>query len=299
MLDRLAMYNEKVLSNTDISSSFTKANADMLKPETYDQLPADVKELLETPVAERVRTLGVRTAEMHAALGSSDEFDAFRPEEFSLHYQRSLFSSFQTLVRKTYQTLAKNLKKLPDDVRAEAEELMGMKDTILAKFKTVYQKKFDSVKIRIHGDYHLGQVLLTGKDIYIIDFEGEPARTYSERRIKRSALRDVAGMLRSFHYAAYASLFLNNGLRKEDIQKLVPFAEQWQQYMCGFYLQAYLHTVDGSRLVPQDKEDLTTLLQVYILEKAVYELNYELNNRPDWVIIPIRGIKAILNSTNN
>jgi maltose alpha-D-glucosyltransferase / alpha-amylase len=150
------------------------------------------------------------------------------------------------------------------------------------------------VKIRIHGDYHLGQVLVTGKDFVITDFEGEPLRSYSERRLKRSPLRDVAGMIRSLHYAAYGSLFLDNQIRKEDFKKLIPYAEQWYHYMSGFFMAAYLETVEGSPFIPKDKADLDTLMTTFLLEKAIYELNYELNNRPDWVIIPLRGIKELM-----
>src|SRR6185437_12537622 len=116
---------------------------------------------------------------------------------------------------------------------------------------------------------------------------GEPLKSYSERRLKRSPLRDVAGMMRSFHYAAYGSLFLNNSIRNEDRETLIPYVEQWQNYMSAFYLHSYLNTIKKSMLVPEDRDDLNVLLKTYILEKAIYELNYELNNRPEWVIIPL------------
>jgi maltose alpha-D-glucosyltransferase/alpha-amylase len=143
----------------------------------------------------------------------------------------------------------------------------------------------------------LGQVLFTGKDFVITDFEGEPARSYSERRLKRSPLRDVAGMIRSFHYAAYGGLFLDNQIRDEDISKLIPYAEQWYHYMSGFFMKAYLETVKGSAFIPKSKEDMNTLMTTFLLEKAIYELNYELNNRPNWVIIPLRGIKSLIGSS--
>jgi len=130
----------------------------------------------------------------------------------------------------------------------------------------------------------------------ILDFEGEPALSYSERRLKRSALRDVAGMLRSLHYAAYGSLYLDNQVRPEDVKKLLPFVEQWYHYMSGFFMQGYFETVKDNSIIPQQKEDLETLIQTFLLQKAVYELNYELNNRPGWVMVPLRGIKAIMNS---
>jgi maltose alpha-D-glucosyltransferase / alpha-amylase len=295
MLDRLAAFNDKLLSRQKlVTPSRDDMRGSLTNPVGFDQIPDELKELLDASVAERVRLLGVRTGEMHLALASGTDTPDFKPEEFSLHYQRSLFSSFQTLVRATFQGQVRNLKKVPENIKREAEEIIHMKDDILNTLKRIYRKKFDVVKIRIHGDYHLGQVLFTGRDFIILDFEGEPARSYSERRLKRSPLRDVAGMIRSFHYAAYGSLFLNEQIRAEDREKLLPFAEQWYHYMSGFFMQAYLDTVKGSQFIPKEREDLDTLLQTYILEKAIYELNYEFNNRPEWIIIPMRGIKAIM-----
>lgn len=293
MLDKLATYNDKILAEKKNGTApviprsiFSSGHA--------EQVPADIKDLFDVSVVERVRLLGQRTGEMHLALASGNEFPEFRPDEFSLHYQRSLYSSFVSQVRKSFQALTKNLKKLPDEVRAEAEEVLAMKDAVLKRFKLIYSKKFDVQKIRIHGDYHLGQTLFTGKDIIILDFEGEPSRSYSERRLKRNPLRDISGMLRSFHYAAYANLFLDTGTRKQDVQQLVPYAELWQHYMSHIFVRAYLDQVKGGELVPGEIADVKLLLETYLLEKAIYELNYELNNRPDWVIIPLRGIKAIM-----
>ena len=294
MLDRIADYNERILAKDKFSMPGPELKGSLTKPVHYNDIPYAMKELLEASVAERARLLGIRTAEMHIALTSGSDLPDFKPEEFSLHYQRSLFSSFQTLVRSTFQNQSRNLKKIPEELRAEAEQVLDMKDEILREFKKIYRKKIDAVKIRIHGDYHLGQVLFTGKDFIILDFEGEPARSYSERRLKRSPLRDVAGMLRSFHYAAYGGLLLNERVRKEDLPKLLPLAEQWYHYVSGFFMQAYLETAKGSGFLPREHEDLDTMLQTYLLEKAIYELNYELNNRPDWILIPLRGIKTIM-----
>jgi maltose alpha-D-glucosyltransferase/alpha-amylase len=295
MLDRLAHFNEKILAEGKRHPlPLVSPAGSLTDPATYDEIPEEMKELLEGPVAERVSLLGTRTAEMHLALASDNESPDFKPEPFSLHYQRSLYSSFQSLVRKAFQNLSRNIKKLSPEVQAEAEEVLAMKDNILKRLQQIYRKKTDVVKTRIHGDYHLGQTLFTGKDFVILDFEGEPSRSYSERRLKRSPLRDVAGMVRSFHYAAYGSLFLNNQLTREDAEKLVPFVEQWYHYMRGFFVQAYFDKVQGSPFIPQLEEDLDTLMQAYVLEKSIYELNYELNNRPDWVIIPIRGIMSLM-----
>lgn len=294
MLDRLDDYNEKLLSYPDLSSVSTAVHGSLSTPLAYEQIPEDIKELLEGTLAEQVRLLGIRTGEMHLALSSADDLPAFKPEAFSLHYQRSLFSSLQSLVRVAFQSLSKNIKNLSPQVRQEAEEVLKMKEEILNLLKQIYSKKIEVDKIRIHGDYHLGQVLFTGKDFLILDFEGEPARSYSERRLKYSALRDVAGMIRSFHYAAYGSLFLDNQIRKEDISTLVPYVELWYHYISGFFMRSYLKTAGQAGFIPDNAGDLEILLQTYLLQKAVYELNYELNNRPDWVIVPLRGIKAIV-----
>jgi maltose alpha-D-glucosyltransferase/alpha-amylase len=299
MLDRLKNFNDLILSHTDVSSIPTEKAGSLAEPLSYEKIPEGLKELLEAQVAESVRQLGIRTGEMHLALASSQDNPDFKPEDFSLHYQRSLYSGLQSLVRSTFQSLSKSLKKLPPEVRKDAEEVLQMKDDILKELKKIYSKKIDVTKIRIHGDYHLGQVLFTGKDFFILDFEGEPARSYSERRLKRTAVRDVAGMIRSFHYVAFGSLFLDNQIREEDVNKLIPFAEQWYHYMSGFFIKSYLETVKGSPIVPKDQGDLQILLKTFLLQKAIYELGYELNNRPAWVMIPLRGIKSIMHTNLN
>jgi maltose alpha-D-glucosyltransferase/alpha-amylase len=155
-------------------------------------------------------------------------------------------------------------------------------------FSLIYQTRINAIKTRIHGDYHLGQVLFTGKDFIIIDFEGEPGFSFSERRLKKSPLKDVAGMMRSFHYAAFGKILLNENYREKDIEFLEQWAEQWQHYVSRFYLGAYLEKMGmGKSLSPEGE----ILIRTYLLEKAVYELGYELNGRPDWVNIPLRGIR--------
>lgn len=293
MLERLDTFNENILAQPEITLPPTPIRGTLISPVEYEQIPESMKMLIEAPVAEQAFLLGVRTGEMHKLLASGRDSD-FAPEPYSLHYQRSLFAGLQTLVRSTFQSQARNMHRLTGETKDDAAAIVNRRDEILNVFRRIYDHKIDVVKIRIHGDYHLGQVLYTGKDFVITDFEGEPARSFSERRLKRSPLRDVAGMIRSFHYAAYGSLFLDNQIRQEDYPKLMPFVEQWYHYMSGFFMEAYLETVKGSSFIPKEKADLEILMTTFLLEKAVYELNYELNNRPDWVIIPLRGIKDIL-----
>lgn len=293
MLDRLDDYNDRILMLNLSNIDLPNLQGSLIDPLEYDQIPELVQEWIEASIAEYARLLGVRTGEMHIALSSGSRPE-FKPEPYSLHYQRSLYAGLQSLVRSTFLSQHKNLYKLSSEVRREAEQVLAMKEDILDVLKEIYKHKIDVTKIRIHGDFHLGQVLFNGKDFMITDFEGEPARSYSERRLKRSPMRDVAGMIRSFHYAAYGSLFLDNQIRKEDFSKLIPFSELWYHYMSQFYINAYLDTVEGRDFAPGNRADLETLLTTFLLEKAIYELNYELNNRPDWVIIPLRGIKMLM-----
>jgi maltose alpha-D-glucosyltransferase/alpha-amylase len=168
-----------------------------------------------------------------------------------------------------------------------------MENRIIAKLRGITGKKLNAQKVRIHGDFHLGQVLYTGKDYIIFDFEGEPARPLTERRLKRSPVRDVAGMIRSYQYAAYSGLFKDSSLREEDREQLEPWAELWYLYIGGAYIRGYLDALGDSPIVPDDRDQFERMLAVYLIQKAVYEMGYELNNRPEWLIIPLRGIKYL------
>src|SRR3954451_18877425 len=151
-----------------------------------------------------------------------------------------------------------------------------------------------STKIRVHGDYHLGQVLRTGDDFVILDFEGEPARPLPQRRRKQTPLKDVVGMLRSFDYAAYAGLFAVTQDRPADFERLIPWAQAWQVWTAAAFLRQYLATAAGAAFLPAEPGVVSRLLRAFSLEKALYELLYELNNRPDWVRIPLHGILALV-----
>jgi maltose alpha-D-glucosyltransferase / alpha-amylase len=253
-------------------------------------------ELIGGVYPEKAMLLGQRTAELHRALAFVDDDRAFAPEPFNAMAQRSVYQSMRVLLRRTFALLEKELSELPDVFREEAKEVLSTEQEILAREKRILDRKANAAKIRIHGDYHLGQLLYTGKDFVILDFEGEPARALSERKLKRSPLRDVAGMMRSFQYAAYSALW-QPAMRAEDVPFLERWADLWYRQMSSVFLQSYLQTTAGAIFVPQNQEDLQVLLEAYLLDKAVYEIGYELNNRPDWVVIPIRGIKHILRST--
>ncbi|MDX6526224.1 MAG: maltose alpha-D-glucosyltransferase / alpha-amylase, partial [Gaiellales bacterium] len=257
---------------------------------------------------ESARGLGQRTAELHAALYSIDE-PAFAPEPLTLLARRALYQSMRTLARQVFTTLRRRGGEFPG-----SGALLEREGEVLERFKGLLDPTLVDVRMRVHGDYHLGQVLWTGKDFVIIDFEGEPARTVSERRIKRSPLRDVAGMLRSFHYAAYAGLFAELGgppgrarssigsiaRRDGQVEELAdaPVAERWARFWYGWsaasFLRAYLETARAAGFLPGTDRDISVLLDAHMLEKAAYELRYEANNRPDWVQIPAQGILQLL-----
>jgi maltose alpha-D-glucosyltransferase/alpha-amylase len=249
---------------------------------------------------ESARLLGRRTAEVHRALASGTE-EAFAPEAFSQLYQRSLYQSMRTQTRRALQLLARRLADLPGDVRHEAERVAGAEDQILARFRKVTDQRITAMRIRCHGDYHLGQVLFTGKDFVLIDFEGEPVRPVTERRIKRSPLQDVAGMIRSLHYASHAAqrgqapgATVASGARPR--QELARWMHVWYSWSAAAFLGSYLDAAGEGRLLPSGREQLETLLNAYLLDKAIYELAYELNNRPDWVKIPLEGILELLDA---
>ncbi|MGH7481790.1 MAG: putative maltokinase, partial [Longimicrobiales bacterium] len=258
--------------------------------------PPDEVEQRVGAYLDLARSLGRRTAELHVALAAETEDASFVPEPFNPFYRRSLYQSMRNQTGQVLQTLSTHLDALPDGVRAEARALVGAEERLLARFRRLVDDRPEARRIRTHGDYHLGQVLYTGKDFIITDFEGEPARPLSERRIKRSALRDVAGMLRSFDYAAYTAGLEaeRSGLVGEDGRALLePWLKFWYAWVGGAFLRGYLEHANGG-FVPSDSHSLEILLDAYLLEKALYEVGYELNNRPDWIEIPIRAVLEML-----
>jgi maltose alpha-D-glucosyltransferase/alpha-amylase len=185
--------------------------------------------------------------------------------------------------------------EMPDPVRRKANTVLSLEGNARQHFQRFAGRKLSAMLTRIHGDYHLGQVLFTGDDFVLIDFEGEPARSLEERRQKRSPLQDVAGMLRSFHYAAYAPLLQSTGQGlDEDLQALGRWAYYWQKSVSAAFLKTYLEVSRDAQFIPQSREELAFLLDAYVLDKAVYELGYELNNRPSWLRIPLEGIAQLL-----
>jgi len=229
---------------------------------------------------------------MHRALGAEEDDEAFTPELFSMLYQRSMYQSMRALAKRTFQLARAHAKDIP-----ALAEVLDYEGEVIERYKGLLAGKMDARRIRAHGDYHLGQVLWTGKDFMIIDFEGEPARSLGERRIKRSPLRDVAGMIRSFHYAAFSGLIGQTSgfsLRPEDRAAMEPWLGVWYRWVSAAFLAEYWDASADGGFLPGGRDEPQVLLDVFLLEKALYELSYEINNRPDWIDIPLRGIHELL-----
>jgi maltose alpha-D-glucosyltransferase/alpha-amylase len=261
-----------------------------------EELPEAVRSSVRSYL-ESAALLGQRTAEMHLALASDSQDRAFAPEPFTMEFQRALEKSMLEHMAGVFGILRAESSSLPAEWRGPAQEVATKEQEIAGRFQSALGKPIRAVRTRIHGDYHLGQVLYTGSDFVIIDFEGEPARPLAERRIKRSPLQDVAGMLRSFHYAAFAPLLTSErerALPAEDLRRLNSWAEAWNSWVADRFLKSYFHTAGAACYLPESTEERQILLDLHLLEKAVYELGYELNNRPSWVGVPLRGISRLL-----
>jgi trehalose synthase-fused probable maltokinase len=255
------------------------------------EAPEEVRQLIG-PALESAACLGQRTAALHRTLARSED-PAFCPEPMTEDYRRARVASLARLWSDTRLLLTERGALLPRPMQEEVAHLMDRGREVEAVFRALPGIEHAGLRIRCHGDYHLGQVLWTGSDYVIIDFEGEPARPLRERRTKQSPLLDVAGMLRSFDYAASAVV---RSRRKAAIEfDGEPWARVWSRRVGTEFLTAYRREVRTAAFWPRAPQAAEVLLAVHLLEKAVYELSYELNNRPEWIGIPLKGITDILN----
>mgnify|MGYP000120724635 CR=1 FL=1 len=292
-LDCLAHYFELVLSQSE-GRALPHVKSSLLAL-CRSNLPAIAGETVG-PYLASARLLGQQTAELHLALSLDWDDREFAPEPFSAIYQRSVNHAMRSMAVQALELLRDHIDDVPLELKQDAQRVLALESEILARFRAILKRKITGMRIRCHGDYHLGQVLYTGREFVIIDFEGEPARPVSERRLKRSPLRDVASMIRSFHYAAHAALLgqAPTVIRAEDMPLLEEWARYWYLWVSATFLKAYLEVAEDSPLLPQDPEEFKVLLDAYLLDKAMYELSYELNNRPDWLKVPIEGVLQLL-----
>lgn len=275
-------------------------HSERLSPAPLLPLPAQIPEAvidLMGEYAESARIMGQRTGEMHAVLASSTE-PGFVPEPFTDHYRQGLYHGMIGEVGRVLAALQQITPGLQPEMQADAKVILEHADDIRARFRPIRDYRFETQRIRIHGDLNLRQMLYTGKDFVLIDFEGLPSRSYGERSIKRSPLRDVAGMLRSLHYSAHAVLFgLVPGINPKPEARAAyeGWASFWASWAGVFFLSGYLPAAAAAPgVLPVDQQELRTLLDAFLMAKALNEVITELNDRPDWAVIPLHGIRTIL-----
>jgi maltose alpha-D-glucosyltransferase/alpha-amylase len=258
---------------------------------TASDAPPDTMDGFISAYAPFATLLGERTAQLHIALASEHEQPAFAPEPLTLPDQKALVAATQTRIAHAFELLASQLAKLPADVRPLAEEVLRARDTLARKLDVLDRVQVHASRIRCHGDYHLGQVLYGDNDFTILDFEGEPAQSIEARRHKLSALYDVCGMIRSFHYAATVALYDERWSQAERAV-LSGWADAWYRWISAAFLCAYLRKARQAHgvFIPNDASELRALLQLHLVDKCSYELSYELNNRPAWVRVPLAGL---------
>jgi len=263
--------------------------------------PVDLSERPTSPLArdhvgiylDSAATLGRRTAELHLALASPTGDPAFAPEPLAAQDFEALLRDLREHASRVFDLLKERVSYLPDEVVESAATVLSRRRRILDHFHGLRSDNVRTQRTRIHGDYHLGQVLKVKTDFVILDFEGEPARPLAYRRAKQCPLKDVAGMLRSFSYAAHASLINYTARHSEDIARLEPWALLWERSAAAEFLRAYRETAGDGEFLPRNSADFRRLLDIFLLDKALYEVLYEMNSRPAWVRIPLMGILSL------
>ncbi|MGH7477404.1 MAG: maltose alpha-D-glucosyltransferase [Longimicrobiales bacterium] len=293
-LDELSGFVERALASPSPAPEVDTSTRGVLR--LAEAVPPPETGELIGSYLESARLLGCRTAELHRTLANPDHPD-FAPEPFNTFYRRSLYQSMRNLTGKVLQEVSASRGSLPPDVAVTLEHIASSEEQLLSRFRRIVDERAEATRIRTHGDYHLGQVLFTGKDFVITDFEGEPARPLSERRLKRSPLRDVAGMLRSFHYAAFTARIdaeRSGVLQSAAAEQLEPWVRFWYAWVAAVFLREYVACGHGEIFVPRNPRHVEVLLDAYLLEKVVYEIGYELNNRPAWIVVPVHALSEML-----
>jgi maltose alpha-D-glucosyltransferase/alpha-amylase len=293
-LDVISRFYEAVLARPGAPPA--PAPADAWTPGAVPPPPAEAEDLIG-PYLQTAGQLGRTTAEMHRALGSATS-PGIAPEPFGRLYQRSLYQSMRTATKLVFRDLARRLPDLPPEAAGLAAVALEREPVLLRRHRVVLGADITGYRIRCHGDYHLGQLLYAGTDFRVIDFEGDPDRPLSERRIKRSPLRDVADMIRSFHYAAYSPLYaaepgqgtFPGRVREADRDVLMGWARFWSSWVAAEFVRAYFAGMDGANLLPARPDVCRDLLELFVLEKAVKELGGDLATRPDRLPIPLTGL---------
>ncbi|RYZ23404.1 MAG: maltose alpha-D-glucosyltransferase [Chitinophagaceae bacterium] len=290
--ERVNNFIERVIARKNSDALLQYEAAPWSAPERYEGLPEALQDLVGSRAAELMRQLGDRTAQMHKAFARNTTTREFAPEEFSLHYQRSLFASMVSLVRETFHKMNR-AEGLDEPAAVQIRELGARRGELLGVLKRIYDHKLDIQKIRTHGAFDLHKVLLTGKDLVLYDFGGNIQKSYSERRIKRSPLRDVAQMIAGIYETTFAAFAANGHVPAEQRNDYQPYAERWAYLMSGFFLRAYLDCVADQGFVPKDEADAAMVLQTYLVERSLRHLGQHLADGTGRVEAPLAVIRSV------
>jgi maltose alpha-D-glucosyltransferase/alpha-amylase len=293
MLDQLGLFFERALAVAPDDSRLREMHAtgDLFSI-SAQPVPAIMLDLLGTKV-ELLRLMGQRTAELHMALSSRPDIPEFAPEPFTDFYRMGVYHGMIGHLGRTFDALRARLLKMSGVAQAEIKTLVDQEHVVRGLFHALRDERITSTRIRHHGDFHLSHMLFTGNDVVFSDCDGAPERPLSERRIKRSARRDVACMIRSFNYVSYAVLFGQvPGIvaAPETKPQLEMWADAWRTWTSAIFLKGYLDTARDSEFIPSTQKERRILLRSYLIEKCLLEISHELEYRPDWLRIPVRGI---------
>ena len=298
-LDHLGLFFEHALAiphdDTRIHDLMDPA---LLQP-INDPVPQIIAELLGSYL-DSVRLLARRTAELHAALSSRSDIPEFAPEPFTTFYRQGVYHGMLGQLNRSFELLRSRVRGLPAEAQSDINEVLNREGEIRQHLLALRDKRMSGNRIRCHGDYHLSNVLFAGSDWLITNFEGDFSRSLSERRIKRSALRDVATMLRSFHYVSHAALFGDvPGIvpSREAHPQLEKWAKTWNRWVGTIFLRDYLQAAAAAPFLPQQADEFNILLGAYMIERALMEIEYELEQRPAWIRIPVHGMLGQLKAT--
>ena len=270
-------------------------NTELFKRLPIHEVPTMIIDWVGLGIFQKLQQLALRTAEMHIALGSEFEETAFTPERYNGDYEVWLKNRLLHQFQNRLNMVENNMHKLKGLTLKLAQDFLDSKNVIRKRFLDFDWTKLKGERLRVHGDYHLGQILVKDGDFYILDFEGEPESTIRDRKIKQPPLKDVAGLFRSFHYAVYATIFNHEDEYRASQKELFHAGEILYRYFIGVFLETYTHRIQNANINLGYNQERVFILKYSMLEKAVYELGYEMNARPLWAVIPLEGIASIMN----
>lgn len=288
-LDELSRYYERVLA-AGASQRPPEADGSLLE---LAQAGLSDHDELSRPYLDQARSLGELTADLHRALASESADVSFAPERFTPFARQSLYHSMRELAAQTLQLLRRRSAVLPETAREDARLLLADENAILERFRALLDPNLEGVRIRCHGDFQLQDLLYTGAEFEVIDFEGEPDRPLSERRLKRPSFRDVASLVWSVHAAAHQALEegSRSTLRPSDVLLLEPWADHWFVAVSATVLGAYLSRMSESGLLPRDPEGLRTLWSICLLERAMARLADRLHRAPEELRTALKAVR--------